>query len=182
LPERSDAVQVAGRRPINTGSIPETRPPLCVLPATLVRFGTIGSAPRSSQRCSPGVSSHRSVVARERRGPRFPGASWNRAIGPTHLSSPVIADVNRDGHPDIVTADLSGWVHVLDGRNGRDLGGWPQPVQVIPGQTVAVESSPTVVDLAHNGRPATSWARAASTSRSAGRRRRVQRQRACGGA
>src|SRR4051812_18437219 len=82
---------------------------------------------------------------------KFPAASWNRGIGPTHLSSPVIADVNRDGRPDIVTADLSGWLHVLDGRNGRDLRGWPRPVQVNPGQTVAVESSPTVADLGRNG-------------------------------
>jgi len=84
--------------------------------------------------------------------PRFPGASWITPLGPTHLSSPVIADVNGDGHLDIVTADLSGMVHVLDGRNGRDLPGWPQPVQVIPGQTVAVESSPTVADLDRDGR------------------------------
>ena len=84
--------------------------------------------------------------------PKFPGASWTKALGPTHLSSPVIADVNGDGHPDVVTADLSGMLHVLDGRNGRDLPGWPQPVQVVPGQTVAVESSPTVADLDNNGR------------------------------
>jgi outer membrane protein assembly factor BamB len=84
--------------------------------------------------------------------PRFPHAIWNRTIGPTHLSSPVVADVNRDGHPDVVTADLSGWVHVFDGRKGRELPGWPRPVQVIPGQTVAVESSPTVTDLDGDGR------------------------------
>jgi hypothetical protein len=82
---------------------------------------------------------------------KFPGASWITQLGPTHLSSPVIADVNGDGHPDVITADLSGMLHVLDGRNGRDLPGWPQLVQVIPGQTVAVESSPTVADLDHNG-------------------------------
>jgi hypothetical protein len=41
---------------------------------------------------------------------------------------------------------------VLDGRTGRDLRGWPQPIQVIPGQSVASESSPTVADLDHNGR------------------------------
>ena len=84
--------------------------------------------------------------------PKFGGASWTQALGPTHLSSPVIADVNGDGHPDVVTADLSGMLHVLDGRTGRDLPGWPQPVQVIPGQTVAVESSPTVADLDNDGR------------------------------
>ena len=50
-----------------------------------------------------------------------------------------------------MTADLSGVLHVLDGRNGHDLPGWPQPVQVTAGQTVAVESSPTVADLDHNG-------------------------------
>ena len=83
--------------------------------------------------------------------PSFPRAAWSKAIGPTHLSSPVIADVNGDGHLDVVTADLSGMLHVLDGRTGRDLPGWPQPVQVIPGSTVAVESSPTVADLDHNG-------------------------------
>jgi hypothetical protein len=83
--------------------------------------------------------------------PKFGGAAWVKGLGPTHLSSPVIADVNGDGHPDVVTADLSGMLHVLDGRTGRDLPGWPQPVQVNPGQTVAVESSPTVASLDHNG-------------------------------
>ncbi len=84
--------------------------------------------------------------------PKFPGASWSKAIGPSHLSSPVVADVNRDGHLDVLTTDLSGWLHIVDGRNGHELRGWPQPVQVNPGQTVAVESSPTVADLDHNGR------------------------------
>ena len=82
---------------------------------------------------------------------KFPGTSWAKAIGPTHLSSPVVADVNGDGRPDVLTTDLSGMLHVFDGRTGRDLPGWPQPVQVVPGQTVAVESSPTVADLDHNG-------------------------------
>ena len=84
--------------------------------------------------------------------PKFPSAAWSTTIGPTHLSSPVIADVNGDGHPDVVTADLSGELHVLDGRTGRDLAGWPQPVQVVPGETVAVESSPTVASLDNNDR------------------------------
>ena len=37
-----------------------------------------------------------------------PARAWSKPIGPTHLSSPVIADVNGDGHLDVVTADLSG--------------------------------------------------------------------------
>ncbi len=81
----------------------------------------------------------------------FGGAAWSTSLGPTHLSSPVVADVNGDGHADVVTSDLSGTLHVLDGRNGRDLPGWPQPIQIVPGQTVASESSPTVADLDRNG-------------------------------
>jgi hypothetical protein len=82
---------------------------------------------------------------------KFPGAKWSKSIGPTHLSSPVIADVNGDRHLDVVTADLSGVVHVLDGRNGHDLPGWPQLAQPRAGSTAAVESSPTVADLDRNG-------------------------------
>ncbi|HUI47271.1 MAG TPA: VCBS repeat-containing protein, partial [Acidimicrobiia bacterium] len=67
-------------------------------------------------------------------------------------SGAVFADVNGDGHLDVVTADLSGYVHVLDGRTGQDLPGWPQPVQPRAGSTAAVESSPTVADLDRNGR------------------------------
>ena len=83
--------------------------------------------------------------------PAFPAAAWSKAIGPTHLSSPVVADVNGDGHADIVTADLSGMVNVIDGHTGHELAGWPQPVQPRAGSTTAVESSPTVADLDHNG-------------------------------
>ena len=83
--------------------------------------------------------------------PSFPAAAWSKPIGPTHLSSPVIADVNGDGHLDVVTADLSGTVHVSDGRNGHELPGWPQRVQPRAGSTAAVESSPTVADLDRNG-------------------------------
>jgi hypothetical protein len=43
-------------------------------------------------------------------------------------------------------------LHVLSGATGLDLPGWPQRVQVSPGQTVAVESTPTVADLDNNGR------------------------------
>src|SRR6185312_11575854 len=84
--------------------------------------------------------------------PKFPGAAWATGLGPTHLSSPVIADVNGDKRPDVVTSDLSGTLHVLNARTGRDLPGWPRPIQVNPGQTVASESSPTVADLDNDGR------------------------------
>src|SRR5205823_1206956 len=83
--------------------------------------------------------------------PKFSGVAWSKPIGPTHLSSPVIADVNGDGHLDVVTADLSGVLHVVDGRNGHELPGWPQLVQPRAGSTAAVESSPTVADLDRNG-------------------------------
>jgi len=84
--------------------------------------------------------------------PAFPTAAWATPIGPSHLSSPVIADVNGDGRPEVVTADLGGTVHVLDRRTGRDLPGWPRAVRVVPGPAVAMESSPTVVDIDRDGR------------------------------
>ncbi len=83
--------------------------------------------------------------------PSFPAAAWTRALGPTHLSSPVVADVNGDGHPDVLTTDLSGMLNVFDGRTGQELPGWPQPVQPRAGSTAGVESSPTVADLDRNG-------------------------------
>ena len=83
--------------------------------------------------------------------PSLPGAAWTTGIGPTHLSSPVVADVNGDGHLDVLTTDLGGLLHVFDGRNGRDLPGWPQPVQPRAGSTTGSESSPTVADLDRNG-------------------------------
>ena len=83
--------------------------------------------------------------------PKFPGAAWARAIGPTHLSSPVIADVNGDGTPDVVTSDLSGICTCSAVAPAATFPGWPQPIQIVPGQTVASESSPTVADLDKNG-------------------------------
>jgi ribosomal protein L24E len=84
--------------------------------------------------------------------PKFGGAAWSKQIGPTHLSSPVVADVNGDGHPDVLTADLSGVLRIVDGRTGHNLPGWPQLVQPRAGSTAAVESSPTVADLDRNGK------------------------------
>jgi len=85
--------------------------------------------------------------------PALANPAWSKVIGPTHLSSPTIADVNGDGVPDVVTADLSGMLHVLNGRTGQDLPGWPQPVQPRAGSTAAVESTPAVADLDRDGKP-----------------------------
>ena len=110
--------------------------------------------------------------------PKFPAAAWSTTIGPTHLSSPVIADVNGDGHLDVVTADLSGMLHVLDGRNGRDLPGWPQPVQVDsrPDRRGRVEPDGC---RSRQQRPQGDHRRRGVDRhrRPAGRRRRVQRER-----
>ena len=112
--------------------------------------------------CAPGIGLD--LAGARPPPPKFPGASWTKALGPTHLSSPVIADVNGDGHLDVVTADLSGMLHVLDGRTGRDLPGWPQPVQPSSGRrsrSSRARPSPTSTTTAARR---SSSARAPSTS------------------
>src|SRR5437588_6285528 len=74
----------------------------------------------------------------------FPAPSWTATTGDIHFSSPTIADVNGDGVKDVVIGGLDGMGHVLDGRSGSDLSGWPQPV-VPPRSTTptAIEAAPT---------------------------------------
>ncbi len=77
--------------------------------------------------------------------------AWSRGgLGRVHHSSPTVADVDGDGSADIVVGDLAGWVRVFR-ADGSTL--WERPVR-IPGwnMNVAVESSPTVIDLDGDGR------------------------------
>ncbi len=48
-----------------------------------------------------------------------------RRIGASGESSPVLADVDRDGVLEIVYASNAGEIHVLRGRNGRNIPGFP---------------------------------------------------------
>ncbi len=54
-----------------------------------------------------------------------PTQRFVRRIGSSGEGSPVLADVNRDGVLDIVYGANDGRVHVLKGRNGRRLPGFP---------------------------------------------------------
>src|SRR5438128_352103 len=65
------------------------------------------------------VSSPASAAA-----PKFGGAAWSKPLGPTHLSSPVIADVNGDGLADIVFGSFDHRTYALN-RFGGALAGFP---------------------------------------------------------
>ena len=80
--------------------------------------------------------------------------AWTAATGDLHFSSPAVADVNGDGVKDIAIGGLDGMLHVLDGRTGAELPGWPQPV-IPPRATgpTAIESSPAIADLDNDGKP-----------------------------
>jgi hypothetical protein len=74
--------------------------------------------------------------------------SWTRFFaGWDRTSSPTLADVNGDHVPDAVFGHQNGFVDVVDGRNGHNIAGWPQPTGA------AVDSTPAVADLDGDGRP-----------------------------
>ena len=64
--------------------------------------------------------------------------------GRFHWSSPALADVNGDGHQDVVVGGLDGNVHVHD-QNGNPVPGWPSAAGG------AVASSPAIADLEGDG-------------------------------
>ncbi len=60
---------------------------------------------------------------------------YRLALGSSAESSPVLADVNRDGVLDVVAATSDGRVHVLEGATGESLPGFPartDPIAVHP--------------------------------------------------
>jgi outer membrane protein assembly factor BamB len=54
-------------------------------------------------------------------------------------SSPQIADVNGDGHRDIIIATAAGFVYVLDGRTGASLEGFPVAMADIHGDVIVAD-------------------------------------------
>lgn len=75
----------------------------------------------------------------------IPTQAWEIGIGRVAFSSPVVAEI--DGVRAIVVGTLSGYVHVVNAATGHELPGWPRPVEIIPGQLSAVDSSPAVAYL-----------------------------------
>jgi hypothetical protein len=77
---------------------------------------------------------------------------WELRVGAwDRTSSPVLADVNRDGRLDIAFGAQDGWLRVVD-SDGRALAGWPRQA-VVAGGASAIDSTPAVGDLDNDGRP-----------------------------
>ena len=77
-------------------------------------------------------------------------------LGEFLLSSPVVGDVNGDGHPDVVVAPQDNRVYAFDGRDGSPVPGWVSEVADQPGPGYWVDdamfSTPVLFDADHDGR------------------------------
>ncbi len=91
----------------------------------------------------------------------FPAPSWVDTVGAVALSSPTVGTIG--GEEVIAFGTESGYLYVVNARTGRNLPGWPQPVEITPGRVAAVESSPTFANLDGPGRPPTIVVGAGST-------------------
>jgi hypothetical protein len=72
-------------------------------------------------------------------------AGWNRS------SSPVIADINGDGVAEIVVGHEDGYVRIIN-ADGHALPHWPRPAIMSGSSPTAIDGSPAVGDLNHDGR------------------------------
>ena len=101
--------------------------------------------------CSSTVLGAPNVAASTRARPRasspvsFPTPTWTDTVGPIALSSPTIATI--DGVSAVIFGSESGYLYVVNALTGKNLPGWPEPVDIAPGVPTAVESSPTVAYL-----------------------------------
>jgi len=81
----------------------------------------------------------------------FPAPSWVDTVGPVALSSPTTGVI--DGTPVVAFGSESGYLYVVNARTGANMAGWPQPVELAPGQPSAIESSPTIAYLHGPSKP-----------------------------
>lgn len=85
------------------------------------------------------------LVGRALQPKRFPAPAWVDSVGPVALSSPATGVIG--GVPVVAFGSENGDLYVVDARTGKDLPGWPQPVDIAPGHPSAIESSPTIAHL-----------------------------------
>src|SRR5579872_3266294 len=75
----------------------------------------------------------------------FPHFIWQDQLGHVAFSSPVVAEIN--GQRVVVVATLDGYVNIVNATTGREMPGWPRPVEMTQGHRTAVDSTPVVAYL-----------------------------------
>ncbi len=122
---------------------------IAVLP--LCTFTTIAAAathPGKATRLSKSVTAvHPSVAPNI----TWPAPTWQDSlvtggsVGYVAQSSPSVAYYR--GKTIVAVGAENGYVYLVDGVTGKEMPGWPQRLAAGPGQSVAVESSPTIAWL-----------------------------------
>jgi hypothetical protein len=82
-----------------------------------------------------------------------PTQAWEVKVnGWDRSSSPALADIDGNGIPDAIMGHEDGMVRVFKDGGSNQVAGWPRPAIVKGSTPTAIESSPTVADLDHNGK------------------------------
>jgi vibriolysin len=91
------------------------------------------------------------IAVFDRTGNLLPG--WPRQLSASPPSGPIVADIDGDGHPEIIVVDGAYWneLHALRG-DGTYLDGWPVTLPLAANDSAIYDCYPVVADINGDGR------------------------------